>query len=218
VGAAYAARVLGEDTVAMCWFGEGATSEGVTHEAMNLAGVHRLPVVFVCENNGLAISVPQALQMPVASVADRAAAYGMCGVSVDGCDAWAVHQATHDAVARARNGEGPSLIEAVVPRITPHSSQDDDAYRSDAERAEAESRDPLPRLRSLLLERGVLSSADDETLRDAVDAEVIADEDLAAAQPSPDAGRARWWLYAGDPPHVAPEPEERHLAWTGVHE
>jgi 2-oxoisovalerate dehydrogenase E1 component alpha subunit len=218
VGAAYAARVLGEDSVAMCWFGEGATSEGATHEAMNLAGVHRLPVVFVCENNGLAISVPQRLQMPVASVADRAAAYGMHGVSLDGCDAVHVYHATRDAVARARNGEGPSLIEAMVPRITPHSSQDDDAYRSDAERADAESRDPLPRLRALLLERGVLNAAEDDELRARVDEEVIADEDLAAAEPSPDAGRARRWLYAGDPPHVAPDPLERHLAWTGVHE
>jgi 2-oxoisovalerate dehydrogenase E1 component alpha subunit len=218
VGAAYAARVLGEDSVAMCWFGEGATSEGATHEAMNLAGVHRLPVVFVCENNGLAISVPQELQMPVARVADRAAAYGMPGITVDGTDALAVHDAARQAVARARNGQGPSLIEATVPRITPHSSQDDDAYRSDAERAAADGRDPLPRLRDLLLQRGLLTAQEDEALQQQVRQEVVADEDLAAAQPEPQGERARRWLYAGDEPHAAPDPQPRHLAWTGVAE
>jgi 2-oxoisovalerate dehydrogenase E1 component alpha subunit len=217
VGAAYAARVLGEDAVAMCWFGDGACSEGATHEAMNLAGVHRLPVVFVCENNGLAISVPQAQQMPVRRIADRAAAYGMPGVRVDGTDALAVYAAARDAVARARRGGGPTLLEAMVPRITPHSSQDDDAYRSDRERAAAAARDPLPLLRATVLDRGLLSAGEDEALQRDVHAQVVADEDLAAAQPAPDPERARRWLYAGDPPHQPAPMQERHLAWTGVH-
>jgi len=216
VGAAYAARVLGEDSVAMCWFGDGACSEGATHEAMNLAGVHRLPVVFVCENNGLAISVPQSLQMAVRRIADRGAAYGMPGVRVDGTDALAVHGAARDAVARARRGDGPTLLEVVVPRITAHSSQDDDAYRSDRERAAAAARDPLPLLRGTLFDRGVLTAEQDEALAAAVDAEVVADEDLAAAQPEPEPGRARRWLHAGDEPHRPAPMLERHLAWTGV--
>ena len=107
VGAAYAAQVLGEDKVAVAWFGDGAASEGATHEAMNLAGVHKMPVVFFCENNGLAISVPLALQMPIQSLAERGPAYGMPGVSVDGTDALAVFRATREAVQRARSGDGP---------------------------------------------------------------------------------------------------------------
>src|SRR5262249_26298282 len=134
VGAAYAARVKGEDSVAVCWFGDGALSEGATHEAMNLAGIHRLPVVFVFENNGLAISVPLRLQMPIESAAERGAAYGMPGSSIDGTDTLAVYRKCSAALERARAGEGPSLVEVRVPRITAHSSQDDDAYRTDAER------------------------------------------------------------------------------------
>jgi 2-oxoisovalerate dehydrogenase E1 component alpha subunit len=110
VGAAYAERVLGGDAVAVCWFGDGAASEGAVHEAMNLAAVQRLPVVFVCENNGWAISVPLELQMAVGSVADRAATYGMPGSSIDGTDARAVLDASRDAVERARRGDGPSLV------------------------------------------------------------------------------------------------------------
>jgi 2-oxoisovalerate dehydrogenase E1 component alpha subunit len=168
---------------------------------MNLASVHRLPVVFFCQNNGLAISVPQALQMAISSVAHRATAYAMPGVSVDGTDGEAVFGVVSEAVARARRGEGPSLIEARVPRMTPHSSQDDELYRTDAERAAAAAADPLPRLRATLLERGQLDEADDERLRAEIRRSIVADEDRAFAQPEPEPGRARRWLYAGDPPH-----------------
>lgn len=211
VGAAYAARVLGESSVALAYFGEGATSAGQTHEAMNFAAIHRLAVVFVCENNGYAISVPQRLQMPIASVADRAAGYGMRGVSVDGTDALAVLQGTRDAVARARRGEGPTLIEARVPRMTPHSSQDDDAYRDEAERRAALAADPLPRLRRELVERGVLTDQQAQAEADRIRALVIEDEQRALEQPEPEPARARRWLFAGDPPHpgvmASPHPE-----------
>jgi 2-oxoisovalerate dehydrogenase E1 component alpha subunit len=216
VGAAYAARVRGEDSVAMCWFGDGAASEGATHEAMNLAGVHRLPVVFVCENNGLAISVPLALQMPVGRVSDRAAAYGMPGITVDGTDAEAVYAASLGAVERARRGDGPSLVELRVPRITPHSSQDDDAYRTEEERAAAAAADPLPRLRETLIERGLLTAADDAELVRVLREQVVADEDLALAQPAPSPERARRWLVAGDAPHDGAALPERYAGWTGV--
>ncbi|HEX3606682.1 MAG TPA: thiamine pyrophosphate-dependent dehydrogenase E1 component subunit alpha [Candidatus Dormibacteraeota bacterium] len=216
VGAAYAARVRGEDSVAVTWFGDGATSEGATHEAMNLAAVHRLPVVFLCENNGLAISVPQALQMPLERVSDRAAAYGMPGITVDGTDAEAVHHAARTAIERARGGEGPSLVEMLVPRITPHSSQDDDLYRDEEQRAAATAADPLPRLRDTLVERGLLSlDEDDRMVREARE-QVVADEDLALAMPQPAPERARRWLFAGDPPHGGVAQPARYASWMGV--
>ena len=213
VGAAYAARVLDQDSVALAYFGEGATSAGQTHEAMNFAGIHRLPVVFFCENNGYAISVPQRLQMPVASVADRADAYGMRGVSIDGTDALAVFQVTRDAVARARRGEGPTLIEARVPRMTPHSSQDDDAYRDDSERRAALAADPLPMLRRELVERGVLTEQQAQAEADRVRAQVIDDERRALEQPEPEPERARRWLFAGDPPHPGLTTDPNSETW-----
>ena len=201
VGAAYAARVLGQDSVALCSFGDGAASAGAMHEAMNLAGVQRLGVVFVCQNNGYAISVPQQLQMPIDSVARRAEAYGMPGVSVDGFDALAVYRATAEAVERARRGDGPTLIEARVQRMTPHSSQDDDAYRPASERESVIQADPLPRLRQELIARGVLDEASADAEAERIRAGVLADEQRALAEPEPDPERARKWLFAGDPPH-----------------
>jgi 2-oxoisovalerate dehydrogenase E1 component alpha subunit len=197
VGAAYAARVRGEESVAVCFFGDGASSEGMAHEAMNQAAVAALPVVFVCEDNGYAISVPRSGQMAVASVADRAACYGMPGATVDGTDAAAVYAAASEAVERARAGNGPTLLDMQVPRLVPHSSQDDEHYRSDEERAEAALLDPLPKLAA------AVGLADDEVeritaeLHDEVKA--AADEALLRPEPTPD--RSRRWLYAGDEPH-----------------
>ena len=208
VGAAYAAWVRGEDRVAFCWFGEGAVAEGAAHEAMNLAAIHALPVVFVCENNELAISVPLRLQMAVGSVAERATGYGMPGVGVDGTDASAVLDATREAARRARAGAGPSLVEAHVPRIVPHSSQDDDHYRTAAEKEAALEADPLPRLRAELIGRGLLTEDEDAELGERIRSLVLADADRAWARPEPEPGRARCWLFAGDPPHPAPADPE----------
>jgi 2-oxoisovalerate dehydrogenase E1 component alpha subunit len=194
VGAAYASRVRGEESVAVCFFGDGASSEGAAHEAMNMAGMAGLPVVFVCENNGFAISVPRSQQMPITSVAERAAGYGMAGATVDGADAAAVYTAASAAVERARRGEGPTLLDLAVPRLVPHSSQDDEGYRSDADREAAALLDPLPRLESSL-------DIDAEAVRQEVYEEVKAAVDLALARPLPDGSRARQWMYAGDPPH-----------------
>ncbi|MGH7883865.1 MAG: thiamine pyrophosphate-dependent dehydrogenase E1 component subunit alpha, partial [Candidatus Dormibacteraceae bacterium] len=196
VGAAYAAWVREEESIAFCWFGEGAASEGATHEAMNLAGIHRLPVIFICENNRLAISVPLSLQMPIESVAERGVAYRMPGISVDGTDALAVHEAVSAAAARARHGEGPSLIEARVPRMVSHSSQDDDAYRTEADRTLAMGQDPLPLLQTELIRRGLLSEAEIEELRGRLASQVLADADRAWEQPQPSPERARRWLFA----------------------
>jgi 2-oxoisovalerate dehydrogenase E1 component alpha subunit len=201
VGAAYAARVLGEESVAVCLFGDGASSEGVTHEAMNFAAIHKLPVVFVCENNGYAISVPTALQIAGGSVSGRACAYDMPGCRVDGTDARAVYFAAREAIDRARSGGGPSIVEAMVPRMTPHSSQDDDAYRTVEEHAAAEAADPLPRLRRELEVRGLLDAESDRWMRESIASEVESAEQQAFSRPEAEASRARQWLYAGDPPH-----------------
>jgi 2-oxoisovalerate dehydrogenase E1 component alpha subunit len=215
VGAAYASWVRDDGAVAMCWFGDGATSEGATHEAMNLAGIHRLPVVFVCEDNGYAISVPHDLQLAV-PVADRAAAYGMHGEEVDGTDAVAVLTAATVAVTRARNGDGPTLLSCRVPRIVPHSSQDDDAYRDATEVEAAAAGDPIPKLRAVLVERGAITEAADAALVEEVRATVTADADRALRCPEPDPDRARRWLFAGDPPHGYLTELERGRAPAGV--
>ncbi len=158
VGAALACKMRGEDTVVISYFGDGASSQGDCHEAMNFAAVHKLPVIFFCENNKYAISVPLDKQMAVESVASRATGYGMPGVEVDGCDTNAVFEATARAAGRARAGMGPTLIEAHVERYLPHTSDDDDTrYREPAEIKEARKRDPLKILRDELYELGALT-------------------------------------------------------------
>jgi 2-oxoisovalerate dehydrogenase E1 component alpha subunit len=219
VGAAYAARVLGEDSVAVCLFGDGATSEGAAHEAMNFAGIHKLPIVFVCENNGYAISVPTSLQIAGESVAARACAYGMPGDRLDGTDARAVFTTARQAIERARAGGGPSIIEAMLPRMTPHSSQDDDAYRTVEEHAAAEAADPLPKLRRELEVRGLLDDESDRWMRDSIIQEVEDAEQRAMSQPEAKPERARRWLYAGDPEHpYLAELERQGAASDASHE
>src|SRR5687768_4606951 len=149
-GAGWAARVKGEDFVAVAYFGDGATAKGEFHEALTFAGVWKLPVIFFCENNGLAISVPTELES-AAPIWTKAAGYGMPGVLVDGTDPAAVYDTTSEAVARARRGEGPTLIEAQVVRLVAHSNADDQsAYRTEDELVAARGRDPLPLARSRL--------------------------------------------------------------------
>jgi 2-oxoisovalerate dehydrogenase E1 component alpha subunit len=185
VGCAYAARVLGGDWIAASYFGEGAAAKGDFHEALNFAGIHRLPVVFICENNGYSISVPFDLESSVASVADRGAGYNMPGYRVDGLDPVACYQAMNAAVERARAGDGPTLIEATCIRLVPHTSDDDDRYRSDEERAALQAADPLPAFRRRLAGWGVA----DEAALDRIDAEIRTvvreAEDRALALPLP---------------------------------
>jgi 2-oxoisovalerate dehydrogenase E1 component alpha subunit len=188
VGCAYAAKVRGEDWVTACYFGEGATAKGDFHEALNFAAIHRLAVVFICENNGWAIGVPYALEGAVARVAERGAAYAIPGLTVDGLDPLACYQAMTGALARARAGEGPTLLEATCVRMVPHSSDDDDAYRTDEERAAAAAADPLPAFRGRLVRWGL---ATDESL-DATDAGIraavrAAEERALALPPASDA-------------------------------
>jgi pyruvate dehydrogenase E1 component alpha subunit len=157
VGIAYSARYRREDSVTLCYFGDGASSQAATQEALNFAGVYELPLVFVCVNNQWAISMPCARQTRAATLAHKAVAYGFPGVQVDGNDLLAVFVATRDAVARARAGGGPTLIEAVTYRLGPHSTADDPTrYRSEAEVQAWAAREPLVRFRRYLEAEGLL--------------------------------------------------------------
>ena len=169
VGIAYAAQYRGDDAVVMVYFGDGATSEGDFHEALNFAGVWHVPVVFVCQNNQWAISVPLKKQTHSRTIAQKALAYGFPGSQVDGNDVLAVHAATREAVDRARGGEGPTLIECVTYRMSVHTTADDPTkYRSEEEVRAWERKDPLTRFRAYLEGKGLL----DETVEAAVDAEI----------------------------------------------
>src|SRR3977135_2342545 len=160
-GIAYAAKLKGEGSVTLCTFGDGATSQGEFHEGVNFAAVHRLPVVFVCENNSYAISVPIRLQMANPNVAERAAGYGIPGVTIDGTDVPASYAGCREAVDRARRGEGPTLIDAKIWRINSHTSEDNHLkYRTKEEIADAAEHDPIERFRSWLVERGWVAAED----------------------------------------------------------
>lgn len=196
-GVALAAKLKGEKTVAVTYFGEGAASKGDFHEALSFAAIHKLPTIFFCENNGWAISVPAAKQMPVAHVVDRAQAYNMPGVLVDGTDVLKVYDATRQAVARARAGEGPTLIEARLFRLTAHTSDDDERrYRSDEERAEARQHDPLPRYERALRAAGVLNDALLAETRARIEREIDDAVRFAEASPAPRAADATRHVYA----------------------
>jgi len=197
VGIAMGAWVRGDDVVAMTQFGEGTSSQGEIHEAMNFAGVHGLPVIFVCENNGYAISVPLDRQVAGGSVAARAAGYGMPGVVVDGGDVLGCYAAAKEAHERARRGDGPTLIEAQVVRLTSHSSDDDQRrYRDPAEVDALKERDPIPQFANELRAAGVLTDEREESLRAEVKAEVNDASRSAEARPEPTADDAHERVYA----------------------
>jgi len=168
-GIAHAARLRGKDDVAMTFFGDGATSQGDFHEALNFAGVLDCPVVFVCQNNQYAISVPRSRQTASKTLAQKAIAYGLPALQVDGNDLFACHVAASEAVARARQDGRPTLIECVTYRLEMHTTADDPTrYREDDEVERWLERDPLKRLASYLADRGVL----DEDGREAMEGEI----------------------------------------------
>lgn len=184
-GIAYAMKYRDEDSVVVSWFGDGATSEGDWHEALNFAGIHTLPAIFVCENNLYAISVPLEKQMAVSNVSVRAEGYGFPGVSVDGNDVLACYEAMTQAITRARAGEGPTLIECKTYRFHPHTSDDDDrTYRPREEVEEARKKDPIIVFAEYLKEAGLTDDAKIEALREELKAEV--DQAVQEAWDSPD--------------------------------
>jgi 2-oxoisovalerate dehydrogenase E1 component alpha subunit len=196
-GIGLALKWMGEGAVCYVSFGEGATSQGDFHEGLNFAAIHRCPVIFFCENNHWAISVPQALQVAGPGVAERAAAYGIPGARVRGDDFFAVHAAVRAAAGRARTGQGPTLIEAEVLRLQSHSTDDDQrAYRDPNELAAEAARDPIPRMRDMLIERGWLTAESDLELREQVGREVERATEVAEAAPDPDAASLGRHVYA----------------------
>jgi 2-oxoisovalerate dehydrogenase E1 component alpha subunit len=207
VGIALAAKVRRTDQVAMTFMGEGSSNQGDVHEGLNFAAIHKLPFVFVVENNGYAISVPASKECSVEDVADRASGYGIPGVIVDGTDVLACHMAAREAVDRARSGGGPTLIEAKVTRLTAHSSDDQQTkYRSEEELAAQRELDPLPKFRQQLQAAGVLT---DEVLSRLASEIVVAVNDATEygeAQPDPDPSTAMRWVYAQDWPSESPPP------------
>ena len=164
-GAALAYQLRGEDRVVACFFGDGASNEGAFHEAVNLAAIWKLPVVFICENNKYGMSFSTEKSMAVENIADRAAAYGIPGVTVDGNDVAAVYDAVRAAVDRARAGEGPTLVENLTYRWKGHSKSDKNLYRTKEEIAEWRSKDPILRFEAKVREHALLSAEEIQSVR-----------------------------------------------------
>lgn len=183
--------------LALTCLGEGSTSQGEWHEGMNWAGVHKLPFICLVQNNVYAISVPVESQMAVPNVADRAAAYGVVGVTVDGMDPLAVYDAMHAAAQRAYAGEGATLIEAKTYRLTPHSSDDDDrSYRTREEVEAWKARDPIARFGARLIATGVMTEAQAADIDASARAEVDAAQASVEAEPLPPGDSALFPVYA----------------------
>ena len=197
VGYAMACKMRGENTVVLVYFGDGASSQGETHEAMNFASIHNLPVVFICENNRYAISVPQRKQMNIDEVASRAANYGFPGFAIDGMDFLACYEATREAINHARN-EGPVLLEMKVERFMSHTTDDDDRrYRPAEEVEQARQRDPLVSLGNLLVENGIMTQVQlDAAASEALDT-VDAATDAADVASPPDVSTLHYMVYSG---------------------
>ncbi|WP_342364257.1 thiamine pyrophosphate-dependent dehydrogenase E1 component subunit alpha [Terrarubrum flagellatum] len=185
VGAALAIKKRGGGAVAMSFFGDGANNEGAFHEALNIASVWKLPVIFVCENNGYGMSTSTARSTATANVADRASAYAMPGVIVDGNSFADMAQASFDAVERARKGGGPTLIESKTYRIRGHSRSDRNRYRTKDEIEAWQARDPIDRFERELHDLGIIAADEIEAIRASVEEEIEAAIEFAKSSPSP---------------------------------
>lgn len=196
VGVALAGKMEGKDLVSFVTFGEGSSNQGDFHEGANFAGVHKLPVIFMCENNKYAISVPIEKQLSCEKVSDRAIGYGMPGETVDGNDPLTVYEAVKRAADRARRGEGPSLIETVSYRLTPHSSDDDDrTYRSREEVEESKKKDPIITFATYLKEAGILSDKLEKEIFDNIQRVVDEATEYAEKAPYADPEDALKYVY-----------------------
>jgi pyruvate dehydrogenase E1 component alpha subunit len=184
VGAALSCKMRGVDQVTLCFFGDGAANMGIFHESLNLAAIWTLPVVFVCENNQYAMSMSVKKALPIRDIADRACAYNIPGVVVDGNDVLAVYDAVEEAVERARAGKGPTLIECKTYRWRGHSKSDAQRYRTREEVESWKKKDPIARFRAYLLKEGVLS--EDEIQQIDKEAHELIEEAVAFAESSPE--------------------------------
>jgi TPP-dependent pyruvate/acetoin dehydrogenase alpha subunit len=195
-GLAFTFKMEQVDHVVVAYFGEGASNTGDFHEALNFAGVHRLPILFVCENNQYAYSVPIEKSMAIDDVADRAHSYGFDGVAINGNDVLAVYQSTQGALARARSGEGPILIECKTYRWHGHSEHDKAFYRTDEELAMWKSRDPIPTFTTYLRARHVLTDEKDQEISARVAKTIDDAVEFATNSPDPKPEDAVTDLYA----------------------
>jgi pyruvate dehydrogenase E1 component alpha subunit len=205
-GAGLSAQVLGDGRVSLCFFGDGAANQGTFHECLNMASVWKLPVVYFCENNQYAATTPLALSHSVTDIALRAGAYAIPGETVDGQDLFAVHEVTTRAVARARKGEGPTLIEAKTYRYDEHAVNlfIPAQYRSEEEMALWRARDPLDLLRARLAAEGVVQEEQLQELERVTREEVAAAVEHATRSAEPDFESVFEHLYS-NPIHPAPE-------------
>ena len=212
VGVAHAGKLQGENWVVAAFIGDGGTSEGDFHEALNFAAVFNAPVVFVVQNNGWAISVPTHKQMRVERIADKAQGYGMPGALVDGNDLVAMWQTAKEAVARARAGEGPTLIEAVTYRIAPHTTSDDPSrYRDEAETKEWVGREPVGRMRKALASLNLWDDAKEEALLGELRGELEAAVKKADQAPDPKPWEIVEHVFAEMTP-------DQQGAWEALHD
>jgi len=195
-GAGLSIKLRGTSQVVACFFGEGASNQGTFHEGTNMASVWKLPVVFVCENNLYAMGTRQSRVMAIENVADRAVAYGIPGVVVDGNDVLAVYEAAHEAVKRAREGKGPTLIECKTYRHKGHSRVDPAAYRPKEEVEDWLKKDPIPRFRTKLLEQKVLTEAEANKIEKEAVANVESAVKFALESPHPTPEEALEDVYA----------------------
>ncbi|PTB21765.1 pyruvate dehydrogenase [Trinickia symbiotica] len=195
-GLALAAQIRGEKRIAVATFGDGASNIGAFHEALNLASLWKLPVVFLCQNNRFAEHTPYATGTSIGRISDRGAAYGMPSIHVDGNDPVAMWQAAGEAVARAREGGGPTLIEAMTFRFHGHVFGDADGYMDPAEKASAIESDPVPRYRSWLIEHAHASENELTGIERAIETEIDAAIEYALASPYPDVAELRRDVYA----------------------
>lgn len=197
VGIALAAKMEGKDIVSFVTFGEGSSNQGDFHEGANFAGVHKLPVILMCENNQYAISIPIEKQLACKKVSDRAIGYGMPGVTVDGNDPIEVYRVVKEAAERGRRGEGPSLIETVSYRLTPHSSDDDDSqYRSPDEVAEAKKIDSIITFGAYLKATGIMDDQMEKKLNEEIMEVVNEATDYAENAPFANEDTLSKYVYA----------------------
>lgn len=195
-GVGLSLKMRHDDGVCLTFFGDGAANEGAFHEALNMAAIWSLPVIFFCENNTYGMSMHVARATAAKNIGDRAAAYNMPGVIVDGNDFFAVYAATRTAVARARAGAGPTLIEAKTYRWRGHSKSDRNLYRTQQEIEEWKQRDPIIRLRALLLERDLLTADDFAAIDREIEAEINEAVEFARNSPEPDPTNMEDEVYA----------------------
>ena len=196
VGAGLSIKLRGTDQVVACFFGDGASNQGTFHEGINMAAIWKLPVLFVCENNLYAMGTRQSRAMLIENISERAAAYGIPGVTVDGNDVLAVYEAAKEAVERAKRGEGPTLIECKTYRHKGHSRMDPATYRPKEEVEHWLRKDPIPKFRGRLLEMGILTEEEAKKIEEEVLREIEEAVKFALESPYPEPEEALKDVYA----------------------